>query len=437
MSDSHPNDGRPTARIDIEAPDYAQGWEATFKDLRARCPMIWSTEHGGYWIATSYKDVLQIAQDDATFTSGKTVDPVTGAIDGGVALPPMPSPRVVPVETDREEWTGFRGLINRALGPKASEARRARVREFADILIDRVIERGSMDVVQDLTSPLTALVTMEIIGFPLDQWRQFADPFHELVYLNKSSPEFPAAVAAMQWCDQRILDEIEQCRLAPRDDLLSHLTHARIDDLPVADIDIQRIISNVMSGGVDTTNALTAHSIMHLWRHPDQRARLVADRSLLPIAREEFIRFFSPVHGTARTTRAARCIGGQMLQPGERVLLLYASANRDEEIFDNGDEIDITRFPNRHIGFGAGMHRCVGSFLARIMYEEMMDAIFERLPDYEVVESEAVLYPSISPINGWVNMSITFAPGPRLSLLDPEWVLGSSGAVEGRHGIPI
>ncbi len=414
--------GRPTTSIDIESAEHACGWEARFRDLRAECPMVWSSDHGGYWIATRYRDVLQIAQDDATFTSGKSVDPETGAIDGGVAVPPMPIARMVPVETDREEWTGFRGLINRWLGPKAAEERRGRAREFTDALIDRVIERGDMDVVQDLTSPLTALVTLEVMGFPLNQWRQFADPFHELVYLNKSAPEFAAAVAAMGWIDQRIDEEMAARRALPRDDLISHLVTTMIDGAPPAHDDLHQIISNVLSGGFDTTTALTSHTVLYLSRHPDQRARLIADRSLLPIAREEFTRFFTPVHGTARTTRKESFVGGQLLKPGERVFLLYASANRDAQIFENGDEIDITRFPNRHIGFGAGMHRCVGSFFARVMFDTMLETILDRIPDFAVVEAEARPYPSISPINGWINMPVRFTPRARLRPHDPEWL---------------
>ena len=414
--------GRPTTAIDIESVEHARGWEARFQKARAECPMSWSTEHGGYWIAARYKDVLQIAQDDTTFTSGKTVDPETGAVDGGVALPPMPIGRMVPVETDRQEWTGFRELINRWLGPKSSEMRRGQARAFADALIDRVIEHGRMDVVQDLTSPLTALVMMEMMGFPLHQWRQFADPFHELVYLSKSAPEFATAVAAMGWIDQRIDEEMARRRLQPGDDLISHLVTAKIDGQLVAHDDVHQIISNVLSGGFDTTTALTSHTVLYLSRHPDQRARLIADRSLLPIAREEFTRFFAPVHGTARTTRKESRIGGQILKPGERVYLMYASANRDEEIFDNGDEVDIARFPNRHIGFGAGMHRCVGSFLARVMFDVMLETIFDRIPDFAVLEAEAQRYPTVSPINGWITMPIRFTPGTRLAPQDAEWL---------------
>lgn len=384
--------------------------------------MAWSTDHGGFWLASRYRDVLRIAQQDAVFASGKTVDPVTGQVDGGVALPPMPIPRMVPVETDRPEWDGFRDLLNPELGPRASESWRERSRAVAHALIDRRIESGSMDLVCDLSSPLTAILTLEMLGLPIQDWRRFADSFHELVYLNKSSPEFPAAVAAMEWIDNRIAGEIAERRRAPRDDFTSRLVAAKIDGRPVADEDIQRIISNLLSGGVDTTNALISHTAVHLCRHPEQRDRLAADRSLIPVAREEFVRFFSPLHGTARTARVQCEVGGQTIREGERAFIAYASANRDEEVFDCPDEVDIERYPNRHIGFGAGIHRCVGSFFARVMFDEMINAIFDRFPDYVVHETEARLYPSVSPLNGWINLPISFPPGPRRDLVDPAWL---------------
>jgi cytochrome P450 len=414
--------GQVPVRVDIESPEYAAQWPWIVQDLRGRCPLAWSSEHGGYWLATRYRDVLRIAQDDGAFRSGKTVDPDTGEVDGGGALPPMPIPRMVPVETDRPEWDAFRQLINPALGPRAAERWRTRAREVADALIDQRIESGRMDLVRDLSSPLTAILTLELLGFPLGHWRRFADSFHELVYLNKSAPEFPAAVEAMEGIDRRILEEIAECRRQPRDDLISRIANGEVDGGPINELDAQRIVANLLSGGVDTTNALVAHTALHLWRHPEQRDRLAADRTLIPLAREEFVRFFAPIHGAARTASAPCRLAAQDIKAGERVFILYASANRDEKVFANGDEIDITRYPNRHIGFGAGIHRCVGSFFARVMFDEMLNAILDRLPGYVVHEAEARPYPSISPVNGWINLPISFTPAPRMTTSDPAWL---------------
>jgi len=161
----------PTIALDPESSDYAAHWDAHTRELRGKCPVAWSGEHGGFWVVTRYADILSIAQQDAEFTNGKTFDPATGHVEGGVALPPMKIGRLIPAEVDREEWELFRGLLNPRFGPRAAESYRERARSYAEALLDRVIERGKMDLVQDFTSPLTALVTMTLVGFPLSEWR--------------------------------------------------------------------------------------------------------------------------------------------------------------------------------------------------------------------------------------------------------------------------
>jgi cytochrome P450 len=413
---------RPIIALDVESPDHARNWQANGDTLRSKCPMAWSTEHGGHWVASRYRDIVRIVQDDASFTTGKTFDPATGVVDGGVSIPPMPIGRLVPAETDRPEWDNFRGLLNPHLGPKAAESFRERSQGYCAVLLDQVIERGEMDVVEDFTNPLTAMVTLDLLGFPLEEWRTFADPLHALTSLAKNDPAYPAAVAAAGVMDQRIDEEIARRRARHQNDLIGHLVTAEVDGAPVSHADIHQMIVNVLAGGVDTTTALTSCVLVHLWKNPDQRGRLAADRSLLPTAREEFIRFFSPLHGTVRTTNKESIVGDHTVEPGERIYLFLAAANRDPDMFERPNEVLLDRFPNRHIGFSAGIHRCVGSFLARMMFEVMMTAILDRLPDYEVIEDRAKLYPSVSPVNGWVNIPIRFSPGPRSGLPEPGWL---------------
>lgn len=373
--------------------------------------MAWSTAYDGFWIATRYRDVVALAQDDDRFTTAKTFDPQTGHVEGGTALPPMPVERLVPAETDRPEWDGFRSLLNSRLSPRAVESFRQHAKTFADQLLDKVIEAGEMDLVGDFTNPLTAMVTLLVLGIPTDEWRTFADPLHALTSLSKLDPAYKDAVALAAVMDRRIDEEIERRKQTPRDDLIGHLLASRINGAPLRHEDIHQIIFNIVAGGVDTTASLTANAVVHLSRHPEQRRQLAANRDLLPKAREEFIRFFAPLHGTVRTAREDAVVANQQVCAGDRIYLMLASANRDADIFPDPDTVIIDRYPNRHIGFGAGMHRCVGSFLARMMFETMINAILDRIPDYEVIENDARRYPSISPINGWVSVPIRFAPG--------------------------
>jgi cytochrome P450 len=136
---------------------------------------------------------------------------------------------------------------------------------------------------------------------------------------------------------------------------------------------------------------------------------------MIPRAREEFLRYFTPIHGTARNISKATVVRGEQMLPGERVLLAYASGNRDEGVFEDADRIIMDRTPNPHIGFGAGIHRCVGSFVARMMFEVMLAEVLERLPDFRVLEDQAKRFPSISEVNGWIAMPAIFTPGRKLA----------------------
>jgi cytochrome P450 len=423
------DDLKPTISLDFESPEHAAGWEARAQELRQRCPFAWATDHGGHWIAARYKDIVRIVQDDGVFSTSKTFDPETMQVEGGVAIPPMPVARLVPAETDRPEWDVFRGLLNPRLGPRAAESFRDRAKTYATALMDQVIESGRMNTVDQFTNPLTAMVTLDVLGFPLEEWATFGDPLHALTSLNKGDPRYAHALELAAIMDRRIDAEIERRRAEghPGDDIIRHLMEAEVDGKPLAHADLHQLIFNVIAGGVDTTTALTSSVIIHLASHPDQRERLRADRALLPYAREEFLRFFSPLHGTVRTALSDSMVGDHEVTAGERIYIFLASANRDPEMFDNPDEVVLDRFPNRHIAFSAGIHRCVGSFLAKMMFEVMIEEILDRIPDYEVLAEGAHPYPSISPVNGWIDIPIRFTPGKRSGVPVPEWLSRSVG----------
>jgi cytochrome P450 len=421
MSDQN----RPTAarcpfKFDHESEQHALNWPAEFRQLREQCPVAWTEEHGGYWVVTRYSDVVRMAQDGATFSSHKSFDPDSGRVEGGITIPATPIPRGIPVESDRPEWDAYRKFINGKFGPKAAEARRADVRKYVTALIDRVIESGSMDLVNDLTGPTPAMTTMDLIGFPLELWRQVADPLHEMVYTPKTDPAFPQVIERVNWIYKRVAEELAERRRTPREeliareDLLSYFVAQPIDGRYLCDDEVLAYCNNILPGGVDTTTALTTHALVYLHDHPDEKRRLMENPDLLRTAREEFVRYVTPIHALARNATRDVEIGSQTIHKGERVLLAWSSANRDPEIFENPDEVVLDRYPNRHIAFGAGVHRCIGSFLARVMFEEMITQVFARIPEYKIDVSRAQRYTSVGTINGWVNMPVTFTPGCKI-----------------------
>lgn len=397
--------------FDHQGAAHAANWPAEFAELRSRQPRAWSTAHGGFWVATRFKDIVGIAQRPDSFSAHKHFDPKSGEVSGGVVIPAIPGVRGIPNETENPEWGEARTFINRRFSPKAVEAYRASAKRFAAALIDTVIETGEMDLVEDLTNPLPALVTMELFGFPLDEWREFAEPFHRIMYTPRDDPAFDETVRGMDHFFTRVDEEIALRRTEPRDDLLGHFANGTINDKPLDPLFIRNLAYNLLAGGVDTTTALTSNALIHLARHPDDRARLIADRTLLPVAREEFVRYFSPIHALARNATEDVEMDGWKIAKGDRVLIPYSAANRDPEIFEEPERLIIDRFPNRHVGFGAGMHRCVGSFLARLMFEVMINEVLDRIPDYRLIEEGMASYPNIGTVNGWIRIPARFTPG--------------------------
>jgi cytochrome P450 len=397
-----------------ESADHARRWGEEFSELRSTCPVAWTESHGGYWVITRYRDIVDMAQDPDRFMSGRLVDPVTGELKGGASIPAMSSQRGIPDETDSPEWDGFRSFLNRRFAPKAVEERRARTKQFAAALIDRVIEKGHFDIIDDFTNPLPAIATMDIFGLPLSEWNDFAEPLHRLMYTPKAEPAFLAAAERLHWMRKRIEECIEERRKDPKDDLLSYFAHGEINGEKINAEDIWGMVFNLLLGGVDTTTALTSNVLIYLHRNPEKKKIFLGDADTASVAREEFFRYCSPIHGIGRTAATNVEFQGQLIEEGDRIYLAYAAANHDPEVFGDPGTVNLDRFPNRHIGFGAGKHRCLGSFQARMMFETMIHEVLTRMPDYQIDESAMKPYPSVSVVNGWISLPATFTAGAKV-----------------------
>lgn len=401
--------------FDHESETHAADWPREFAAMRAAHPIAWTQSHGGYWVATSYDAVVGMARDAKRFSSAKHFDAQTGEGRGGITIPFTPIPPGLPVESDPPQWDSYRGFINRKFAPKSADGFRADARTFATALLNRVIEKGQMDLVNDFTGPVPAMVTMKLVGLPLHEWRQFADPLHAMVYTPKEAPEYAGVIANVQWIFRRCAEEFERhARIEEQENLLSYFAHNEIDGRKLTVEEVLSFCTNIITGGVDTTTALTTHALAYLHERPDEKRRLMADRSLVPFAREEFLRFFSPIHCLARNVAEDTEFGGVPLKQGDRVLLAWSAANRDPQVFERPETIDLSRRINRHIAFGSGVHRCIGSSFARMMFEEMLAQVFDRIPELEIDYANARRYRSVGTINGWETLPIRFAPGPQV-----------------------
>ena len=211
------------------------------------------------------------------------------------------------------------------------------------------------------------------------------------------------------------MGHVADIRETPRPGLIDAMVRFRIDGQPAPDLELMGMLMLLIGGGFDTTTALTAHSLEWLSQHPAERERLSRDRNtLLNPATEEFLRYFTPAPGDGRTIAKDIEVDGVLLKEGERLWLSWAMANRDPELFDNPDEIVLDRTGNRHFSFGLGIHRCIGSNVARTVFKSMLTAVLDRMPDFHCDPGGAVHYQTIGVIQGMQHLPATFTPGPRL-----------------------
>jgi cytochrome P450 len=401
--------------VDYDHYSHAHAVHATEEErvLRESCPVAWSESSGGFWVLSSHDLVTKALRDHETFSSSKYLD-ANGEPHNGVTIPASQGFRIVPTETDPPEWNGFRRMLNPVFAPVAVERLEPLIRSITDDVINGVIEDGAVDLVLNVINPITALITLHILGLPLEDWRAFASPIHEITYSPVGTPEFDRAVAGIADILERFRRAITQHRAQRRDDLISFMIESSIDDEPLEDDSLVDLCFQILAGGVDTTTGLLGSTFVYLDRHPDERTCLLADPGLLRIATEEFLRAFSPLPSNARTVMTEVEFGGQRLCPGERVLALFASANRDDSVFEDPDVVKLDRFPNRHTSFGIGIHRCLGSNLARAMFRTIVTQVLERMPDYRIVENGAERYQSIALVNGFISVRATFSPGVKV-----------------------
>lgn len=398
-----------TTDFDHHSPEYAQNSLAINAQLRAKCPVAHSDQYGGFWVVSRYDDVVAVAKDDETFRSGWMID---GKSPYGVNIPSSHTPHY-PIEMDPPEYTPYRKLLNPLFSPAASKKWEPRIVHWVDVCLDEVIESGRFDIVLDLANPVPALFTCELLGLPIEQWRTYADLAHESIYTPPS--ERADVIRRYGEMMQGVVDVIVARQANPTEDLISVLGTAEIEGSPMSLDMIRAIVHLIMAGGFDTTTAVAANALSYLADNPDVRQRLKDNPDRIPRACEEFLRYYTPQQALARTVAKPVCLAGMELQPGDRALISWASANHDESQFESPDEINIDRFPNRHTAFGIGMHRCLGSHIARAELVAMVARVLQRMPDYRVDHDAARRYPSIGIVNGWIDMPATFTPGRRIS----------------------
>ncbi len=401
-------------QFDHTDPGYSAAPYAIWDELRESCPVARSERFRGMWVPTRYDDVVAVAHDTTTFSSrSPIVTEYLAMAEFGVMAPPISS--------DPPYHTAIRRLLLPFFAPKPIEALRPRVVAIADDLIDAFVDADGCDAAVQFSQHVPVRLIAHLLGVPEEEGDRFRGWVHDLLEVGIS--DFATAMLALQDFFGYFREQMLARRDAPGDDLVSYLAHATIrssgegqsgnlveasadEDRPLTDQELLGVVLLMVVAGIDTTWSAIGSTIWHLAGHPDDRDRLVADPGLWPVALEEFLRAYAPVT-MARELAVDTEFQGCPMHAGDPLLLPFPAANRDPSVFERADEVVIDRAHNRHVAFGVGIHRCLGSNLARLEVQAAVQRFIERVPPFRLADPDAVTW-SAGQVRGPRSLPLVF-----------------------------
>ncbi len=355
--------------------------DVIWADLRTTTPVAHSDRYGGLTVLTRWQDVAAVAANPSLFSSRRTI---VDEVPTSRRLLPLP-----PLNIDPPEHAAQRRVLLPFFNAVATERWEQPVREICRQALDAMGERVDVDLAVDYAQVIPGELTAMMLGVPTTDVPQFRVWLHDLLEVG------PTDVAVARRTTTKILDylrgQLEQRRQHPGDDLVSYLIDQRIENQPVPDNEIVKMLVTILVAGIDTTWSGIGSSLMHLAGNAPDCWRLGAQPELIPGAVEEFLRFYPPGY-PARIAQTNTEIGGRPIAAGEWVLLGLPAANRDPEMFDRPERLIIDRQANRHTSFGLGIHRCLGSNLARMEMGVAIEEFLARFPDFELRDPEAIVF---------------------------------------------
>jgi cytochrome P450 len=416
------------ARVDDVRIDTLEFWtapaeerEGAFALLRRERPISFHEEFEpppevplpkgpGYWAVTRHADVVAASRSSDLFCSGK-----------GVNIPDMPAELNEffgsMIAMDDPRHARLRSIVSRGFTPKALARLQDDVERRASELIDAIIEKGECDFVLDLAAPLPLGIICDMMGIPESQNQFVFDQTNVILgltdpeYVAPGANPFVAALTSGKALTDLMNELATERRRAPKNDLTSQLLNAEIDGETLTDQELASFFVLLVVAGNETTRNAISHGMKALCDHPDERRKWAADfEGVAPTAVEEIVRWASPVIHFRRTCTQDTELGGQKLRAGEKIVLWYNSANRDESVFAEPYRFDVTREPNEHVGFGGpGAHHCLGANLARREITVVFRELMRRLPDLEITGAPEMLRSNF--IHGIKRMPCAFTPG--------------------------
>jgi len=389
-------------RDDIDFVDgafYGNDPHPQFTWMRANAPVYYDAANN-VWGITRYADLKAVAADPSTFSNTGGIRPDNGP------LPMM-------IDMDDPDHLRRRKLVNRGFTPRRVRESEDRIRLVCDSILDAVCEQGSCDLVHDVAAPLPMIMIGDALGVApedrADLLRWSEDMVSGLSGVSSSEEAMIRAADAFSEYEAysgRVIAERRGC--PGTDDLMGILVDAEVDGDRLDDAELNMESLLILIGGDETTRHVISGGMAALIDNPDQATRLATDPALMPGAVEEMLRWVSPIKNMARLVTHDVELRGQTLREGQKVLLLYPSANRDEDVFDDPFRFDIERTPNDHVAFGFGAHFCLGASLARLEITVMIERILARLPDLTVVGDTPLRRANF--IGGYESMPVTFTP---------------------------
>ncbi|MCK9540732.1 MAG: cytochrome P450 [Novosphingobium sp.] len=395
---------RPMVEFNHQSPEFARNWRAKVAEIHRIGPVVWTNAHGGHWIIADRELVEQAAQDWETFSSLNVVDGSPGA-PRGILIPPLEQPLTLN-EQDPPESTERRMLEAKFFAPAYLRKWAEYAEKYLDQAIDEAIAKGGGEFVHDIGLRVPAKTTLTLVGVDPDDWESIAMPAHKITRVPATSPDYPYDELAR--IHQKLVDLILERGERPRDDMASSLAKATIGGQPLDPQIGAGMLLTLATGGFDTATAMLSHSFIWLADHKDQWPPLLEDDGKLVYAINELFRAYPSNVGTARNVTRDVEFGGQLLRKGDRVMLCWSAANYDPQVFPDPEQIRLDR-PNshRHLTFGAGGHRCLGSPLARIEIKAVFKAIMTRMPNYRVDKASVEYFENIGNVNGIARLPFT------------------------------
>jgi cytochrome P450 len=373
-------------------------------ELAAKGPVVYSPAYGGHWLVTRYKEIQQVMTDPKTFSSHPN-NLVTPADFG----------KFIPLELDPPEHTAYRQVLQPLFSPQRMKKLSDDIRTVVNGLIDEFAPKGQAEFISEFAHELPARIFLALMDWPLEDAALFTEATDVVLFGKPGGTQEEsdqARISAGLTVAGYFQKVIEDRRSNPREDATSTLINTEVA-LPdgtrlLEDQELFLMFYLLLMGGLHTVQGSLAWAIVHLVNNPAQRDLIVADPAVIPGAVEEILRIEAAIAAGRRATRDVE-LGGVSIAEGDQLLLMLCSANRDPDVFAHPTDFDINRSPNRHLSFGSGVHRCLGSHLGRVELTIALEGLHRRIPDYQLVESDPPIFHS-TQVRGCLRMPITFTP---------------------------